>query len=179
MSITVYLRAQVLHFFYDLTSVEQVRHLGCYRTKQGKGASRKHICSSNPSNTHIAPIPFMHTCFGACDLRLLPALVKLACDGPQEKREDAALQLASAMAKSQKSYDGLDVRSNGGVASKKALSALRRCSPLTVCPSCLYEFMWPCYELRCALNPQGVSHPTLWPTEPAEGLALFWRRSMR
>ena len=39
--------AQVLHFFYDLTSVEQVRHLGCYRAMHGKGALRKHICCSH------------------------------------------------------------------------------------------------------------------------------------
>ena len=32
---------QVLHFFYDLTSVEQVRHLGCYRAKPRKGGLRK------------------------------------------------------------------------------------------------------------------------------------------
>ena len=39
--------AQVLHFFYDLTSVEQVRHLGCYTVMHGKGAFRKHICCSH------------------------------------------------------------------------------------------------------------------------------------
>ncbi len=125
-------RAQVLHFFYDLTSVEQVRHLGCYTAKQGKGASRKHTCSSYKLQTHSRSFINMHTCFGCFNLQLQRVLVNLACTGPQDKREDAAVQLAEAMAKSQKSYDGMDVRSNGGVASKKALGALRRCSPLTV-----------------------------------------------
>jgi len=31
---------QVLHFFYDLTSVEQVRHFGCYQINLEVGAFR-------------------------------------------------------------------------------------------------------------------------------------------
>ena len=34
---------QVLHFFYDLTSVEQVRHFGCYQIDLEVGAFRYQV----------------------------------------------------------------------------------------------------------------------------------------
>ena len=94
--------AQVLHFFYDLTSVEQVRHLGCYRAKHRKGASRKAhtVASARLQTSNTLRLMLMHTCIGCFHLRLQPGLVKFSLYSTrQEKREDAALQLASSNGK--------------------------------------------------------------------------------
>ena len=42
---------QVLHFFYDLTSVEQVRHFGCYQINLEVGAFRNQYLAIAASST--------------------------------------------------------------------------------------------------------------------------------